>query len=123
MLRKEHSTFKNQLKDMKMRGSCTPWMNYLRPEHYNICHFPQRQFWGISGDLSPGIGFPGDMSPGKLRTEKLEWDTFPGDIPGRQRRAHIVSVKQLSATVEGFLGRHLLALFEPSDIGGVRALR
>nr|GFA02887.1 hypothetical protein [Tanacetum cinerariifolium] len=33
--------------------------------HYNICHFPRRQFLGIPGDLSPGITFPGDMSPGK----------------------------------------------------------
>ncbi|GJT66511.1 hypothetical protein Tco_1017991 [Tanacetum coccineum] len=47
------------------------------------------------------------MSPGISGTEKLEWDSFPGDIPGRHRRAHIVSVKQLSATVEArarFLG-------------------
>nr|GEY66764.1 hypothetical protein [Tanacetum cinerariifolium] len=67
----------------------------------------KRQFWGITGDLSPGIGFSGDMSPGIHRTEKLKWDPFPGDIPGRHRRAHIVSVKQLSATVEGFPGRHI----------------
>ncbi|GKG34157.1 hypothetical protein Tco_0436853, partial [Tanacetum coccineum] len=40
------------------------------------------------------------MSPGISGTEELEWDSFPGDIPGRHRRAHIVSVKQLSATVE-----------------------
>nr|GEV44668.1 putative ribonuclease H-like domain-containing protein [Tanacetum cinerariifolium] len=66
-----------------------------------------RQFRGIPGDLSPGIGFPDDMSPGIHRTEKLEWDTFPGDILGRQRRAHIVSVKQLSVTVEGFPRRHV----------------
>nr|GEX22315.1 hypothetical protein [Tanacetum cinerariifolium] len=46
------------------------------------------------------------MSPGISQTEKLEGDTFPGDLPGRQRRTHIVSVKQLSAKVEGFLGRH-----------------
>ncbi|GJU11211.1 hypothetical protein Tco_0108229 [Tanacetum coccineum] len=75
--------------------------------HYNICDIPQRQIWGIPGDLSLGIGFPGDMSPGISGTEKLEWDSFSGDIPGRHRRAHIVSVKELSATVEGFPGRHI----------------
>ncbi|GJU27135.1 retrovirus-related pol polyprotein from transposon TNT 1-94 [Tanacetum coccineum] len=44
--------------------------------HYNSFHFPQRQYWGIPGDLSLGIRFPGDMSPGISRTEKLEGDTF-----------------------------------------------
>ncbi|GKC16707.1 hypothetical protein Tco_1013489, partial [Tanacetum coccineum] len=68
--------------------------------HYNICHIPQRQIRGIPGDLSLGIRFPGDMSPGISGTEKLKWDSFPGDIPGRHRRPHIVSVKQLSATVK-----------------------
>nr|GFC75129.1 hypothetical protein [Tanacetum cinerariifolium] len=37
---------------------------------------------GIPGDLSLGITFPGDMSLGKSRTEKVEWDTFPGDNAG-----------------------------------------
>ncbi|GKA98862.1 hypothetical protein Tco_0826799 [Tanacetum coccineum] len=65
------------------------------------------QIRGFPGDLSLGIAFPGDMSPEISGTEKLEWDTFPSVIPGRQRRAHIVSVKQLSATVKAFPGRHV----------------
>ncbi|GKE36497.1 hypothetical protein Tco_1459902 [Tanacetum coccineum] len=48
-----------------------------------------------------GICFPGDLSPGIGRAEKLEGDTFPGDLPGRHRGAHTVSVKQIFATVEG----------------------
>ncbi|GJT75812.1 hypothetical protein Tco_1042537 [Tanacetum coccineum] len=75
--------------------------------HYNICHYPQRQIWGFRSDLSLGIAFPGDMSPEISGTEKLEWDSFSGDIPGRHRWAQIVSVKQLSATVDGFPGRHV----------------
>ncbi|GJS08250.1 kinase-like domain-containing protein [Tanacetum coccineum] len=51
-------------------------------DHYNICHIPQRQIRGIPGDLSLGICFPGDLSPGIGRAEKLEGDTFPGDIVG-----------------------------------------
>ncbi|GKE96479.1 hypothetical protein Tco_1581334 [Tanacetum coccineum] len=58
----------------------------------------------IPGDLSLGIGFPGDLSPGICRAEKLEGDTFPGDLPGRHRGAHTVSVKQIFATVEAFPG-------------------
>ncbi|GKE36805.1 hypothetical protein Tco_1460210 [Tanacetum coccineum] len=65
------------------------------------------QIRGFPGDLSLGIPFPGDMSPGISETEKLEWDSFPGDIPGRHSRAHIVSVKQLSDTGDGFPGRHV----------------
>nr|GEY17628.1 retrovirus-related Pol polyprotein from transposon TNT 1-94 [Tanacetum cinerariifolium] len=42
----------------------------------------ERQFRRIPGDLSPGISLSGDMSPGKHRTEKLEWDTFPGENAG-----------------------------------------
>ncbi|GJT88706.1 hypothetical protein Tco_1070423 [Tanacetum coccineum] len=75
--------------------------------HYNSCHFPQRQNRGIPGDLSLGIRFPGDLSPGIGRAEKLEGDTFPGDLPGRHRGAHTVLVKQIFATVEGFPGRHV----------------
>ncbi|GKE83651.1 CASP-like protein 1 [Tanacetum coccineum] len=37
--------------------------------HYNICYIPQRQIRGIPGDLSLGIPFPGDMSPGISGTE------------------------------------------------------
>ncbi|GJZ78465.1 homeodomain-like protein [Tanacetum coccineum] len=65
----------------------------------------------IHGERKPtGIwsnGFPGDMSPGITRAEKLEWDSFPGDLPGRQSRAHVVSVNGLSATVDAFPGRHV----------------
>ncbi|GKE58998.1 hypothetical protein Tco_1498183, partial [Tanacetum coccineum] len=75
--------------------------------HYNIYLFPQRQIRGIPGDLSLGIGFPGDLSPGICRAEKLEGDTFSGDLPGQHRGAHTVSVKQIFATVELFLGRHV----------------
>ncbi|GJT52264.1 retrotransposon-related protein [Tanacetum coccineum] len=65
------------------------------------------QIRGIPGDLSLGIGFPGDLSPGICRAEKLEGDTFPGDLPGRHRGAHTVSVKQIFATVKVFPGRHV----------------
>ncbi|GKE37335.1 hypothetical protein Tco_1460740 [Tanacetum coccineum] len=65
------------------------------------------QIQGFPGDLSLGIAFSGDMSPRISETEKLEWDSFPGDILERHRRAHIVSVKQLSATVDGFPGQHV----------------
>ncbi|GKF55846.1 hypothetical protein Tco_0166186 [Tanacetum coccineum] len=50
--------------------------------HYNICHIPQRQIRGIPGDLSLGICFPGDLSPGIRRAEKLEGDTFSATYPG-----------------------------------------
>ncbi|GKD38688.1 hypothetical protein Tco_1258895 [Tanacetum coccineum] len=40
------------------------------------------QIRGFPGDLSLGIAFPGDMSPGISGTEKLKWDSFPGDIAG-----------------------------------------
>ncbi|GKG23287.1 hypothetical protein Tco_0391323, partial [Tanacetum coccineum] len=46
------------------------------------------------------------MSPGISRWGKLEGDSFTGDILGREGGVHIVLVKQLSATVEGFPGRH-----------------
>ncbi|GKD50474.1 hypothetical protein Tco_1279450 [Tanacetum coccineum] len=62
---------------------------------------------GIPGDLSLGIGFSGDLSPGIGRVEKLEGDTFSGDLPRRHRGAHTVSVKQIFAMVEGFPGRHV----------------
>ncbi|GKD23337.1 hypothetical protein Tco_1225040 [Tanacetum coccineum] len=69
--------------------------------------FTKGQIQGFPGDLSLGIAFPGNMSPGISGMEKLEWDSFSGDIPERHRRAQIVSVKQLSATVDGFPGRHV----------------
>ncbi|GKF09321.1 hypothetical protein Tco_0043545, partial [Tanacetum coccineum] len=51
--------------------------------------------------------FPGDMSPGISCKGKLARDTIPGDIPERLGRAHVVSVKQISATVDEFPGRHV----------------
>ncbi|GKC19928.1 hypothetical protein Tco_1022078 [Tanacetum coccineum] len=78
-------------------GSFQDWM----------CIKSQGQIQGFPGDLSLGIAFSGDMSPRISETEKLEWDSFPGDILERHRRAHIVSVKQLSATVDGFPGQHV----------------
>ncbi|GKF30086.1 hypothetical protein Tco_0096428, partial [Tanacetum coccineum] len=62
---------------------------------------------GFTKGECPQCGFPGDMSPGITRAEKLEWDSFPGDLPGRQSRAHVVSVNGLSATMEAFPGRHV----------------
>ncbi|GJZ70071.1 hypothetical protein Tco_0633621, partial [Tanacetum coccineum] len=76
-------------------------------EHVRLGLCNQQQIRGIPGDLSLGIGFPGDLSPGIGRAEKLEGDTFPGDLPGRHRGAHTVSVKQIFAMVEGFPGRHV----------------
>ncbi|GJR75743.1 calreticulin [Tanacetum coccineum] len=38
---------------------------------------------------------------------KLARDTIPGDIPERLGGAHVVSVKQISATVDEFPGRHV----------------
>ncbi|GKC01910.1 hypothetical protein Tco_0993520, partial [Tanacetum coccineum] len=51
-----------------------------REHHYNIYHYLQRQIRRFSGDLALGMLFPGDMSPGISRTEKLEGDTFPSDL-------------------------------------------
>ncbi|GKD80959.1 RNA-directed DNA polymerase, eukaryota [Tanacetum coccineum] len=58
------------------------YVDFVVEIHYNICHYPQGQIRGFPGDLSLGIAFPGDMSPGISGTEKLEWDSFPGDIVG-----------------------------------------
>ncbi|GKD81319.1 hypothetical protein Tco_1348158 [Tanacetum coccineum] len=63
--------------------------------------------------LSPGTnpGFPGrlvagDSFPGRhVARDKWNGKARMGFLPGRHRRAHIVSVKQLSATVDGFPGR------------------
>ncbi|GJT99005.1 hypothetical protein Tco_1094523 [Tanacetum coccineum] len=74
------------LKDMDLTSRAVLFVTCLTDsktlEHYNIYHFPQRQIRGIPGDLSLGIGFPGDMSPGICQTEKLDGDTFPGDNAG-----------------------------------------
>ncbi|GKE46231.1 hypothetical protein Tco_1477489 [Tanacetum coccineum] len=48
-------------------------------EHHFLIH---SHSLAVQGDLSLGIAFPGDMSPGISGTEKLEWDSFPGDIVG-----------------------------------------
>nr|GFA89745.1 zinc finger MYM-type protein 1-like [Tanacetum cinerariifolium] len=43
-----------------------------------------RHFGGFPGDLSLGIGFPDDLSPGKRRWGRLVRDSFPGDNPRRK---------------------------------------
>nr|GFA78302.1 retrovirus-related Pol polyprotein from transposon TNT 1-94 [Tanacetum cinerariifolium] len=89
------------LDDMILTGNHEPSIKqFIGRLQTTVLRYPGRL---VAGDMF----FPGDMSSGIHRTEKLEWDTFSGDIPGRRRRAHIVSVKQLSATVEGFPGRHV----------------
>ncbi|GJU28903.1 hypothetical protein Tco_1172492 [Tanacetum coccineum] len=94
----------SKLRDLKRKDKDT-FSDELITLHEIVEVSEEGQIWGFPGDLSLGIAFPGDMSPGIGGTEKLEWDTFPSDILGRQRRSHIVSVKQLSATVEAFPGR------------------
>nr|GFC23235.1 hypothetical protein [Tanacetum cinerariifolium] len=39
--------------------------------HYNINGFPQRHSGAFPGDMSLGIPFPGDKSPGKRRWGRL----------------------------------------------------
>ncbi|GJZ39981.1 hypothetical protein Tco_0586544 [Tanacetum coccineum] len=56
----------------------------------------------VSGDSFLGRHIARDKWYGKARTGFLL-----GDILGRHRRAHIVSVKHLSVTVDGFPGRHV----------------
>nr|GEX90368.1 hypothetical protein [Tanacetum cinerariifolium] len=58
---------------------------------------------GNSGRLVAGDRFPG----GHVAQETSNGKARMGYLPGRQRRAYIVSVKQLSATVEGFPRRHV----------------
>ncbi|GKA39810.1 putative reverse transcriptase domain-containing protein [Tanacetum coccineum] len=53
----------------------------------------------VAGDSFPGRHVARDKWNGKSSNGIPSWATFPGD--------HIVSVKQLSATVDGFLGRHV----------------
>nr|GFA50418.1 hypothetical protein [Tanacetum cinerariifolium] len=52
--------------------------------HYNINSFPQRQSGAFPGDLSLGIPFPGDLSPGKRRWRRLVRDSFPSDNSWRK---------------------------------------
>nr|GEW69762.1 putative reverse transcriptase domain-containing protein [Tanacetum cinerariifolium] len=44
----------------------------------------ERHSRGFPGDMSLGIGFPGDKSPGKHRWGSLVRDSFPGDNPRRK---------------------------------------
>ncbi|GJS71918.1 plastid delta12-fatty acid acetylenase [Tanacetum coccineum] len=69
--------------------------------------YPRGQNSTIPGDMSMGILFPGDMSPGKTCREKLEGDSFPGNLPRRHIRAHTVSVNQNKCHVGRFLRRHV----------------
>nr|GEW47178.1 hypothetical protein [Tanacetum cinerariifolium] len=52
--------------------------------HYHINGFPQRHSGAFPDDLSLGIPFPGDLSPGKRRWGRLVRDPFPGDNPRRK---------------------------------------
>ncbi|GJY98161.1 hypothetical protein Tco_0515071, partial [Tanacetum coccineum] len=56
---------------------------------------------GYPGQLVAGDKFPGRLVARDRSSGKARRDTFPGDLPGRHRGAHIVSVKQIFATVEG----------------------
>ncbi|GKE43898.1 hypothetical protein Tco_1471182, partial [Tanacetum coccineum] len=58
---------------------------------------------GFPGRLVAGDSFPGRH----VARDKWNGKARMGFLPGRHRQAHIVSVKQLSATVDGFLGRHV----------------
>nr|GFC69060.1 hypothetical protein [Tanacetum cinerariifolium] len=65
--------------------------------------------------LSPGTNsrFPERLVVGDtflrrhVARDKWNGKARMGNLPGRHQRAHIISVKQLSATVEGFLERHV----------------
>nr|GEW33365.1 reverse transcriptase domain-containing protein [Tanacetum cinerariifolium] len=54
----------------------------------------------FSGDLSLGIHFPGDLSPRNVGRGMLAMASFPGDNPQRNRRSHIFSSPEISATFE-----------------------
>nr|GEW88831.1 hypothetical protein [Tanacetum cinerariifolium] len=58
---------------------------------------------GNPGRLVAGDRFPGRHAARETSNRKARM----GYLPGRQRQAYIVSVKQLSDTVEGFPGRHV----------------
>nr|GEX85135.1 hypothetical protein [Tanacetum cinerariifolium] len=58
----------------RRRGHVKDMVNILQHLPFSPATIP-----GNPGRLIAGITFPCDMSPEKSRTEKLEWDTFPGD--------------------------------------------
>nr|GFA76535.1 retrovirus-related Pol polyprotein from transposon TNT 1-94 [Tanacetum cinerariifolium] len=66
--------------------------------HCNINGFPQRHSGGFPGDLSLGIRFPGDLSPGKRRWERLVRDSFPGDNPRRKGSSSDTNILKLELT-------------------------
>ncbi|GKC08552.1 retrovirus-related pol polyprotein from transposon TNT 1-94 [Tanacetum coccineum] len=73
----------------------------------------QRPLQHLPYSLATNLGYPGrlvagDRFPGRhVAQDKWNGKARMGFLPGRHRRAHIVSVKQLSVTVEGFPGRHV----------------
>nr|GEX74885.1 two-pore potassium channel 5 [Tanacetum cinerariifolium] len=52
--------------------------------------FLQQQFRAFPGDLSLGITFPGDLSPGKRRWGTLVRDSFPSDNPRRKGKLRLL---------------------------------
>ncbi|GJU51764.1 hypothetical protein Tco_1221319, partial [Tanacetum coccineum] len=77
-------------------------------QHFSLSPGTNPGFPGrlVAGDRFPGRHVARDKWNGKARwgarAGRQRRATTPGDNAGRQRRANIVSVKQLSATVEGF---------------------
>nr|GEW63638.1 reverse transcriptase domain-containing protein [Tanacetum cinerariifolium] len=63
----------------------------------------KRHSGGFPGDLSLGIPFPGDLSPGKRRWGRLVRDSFLGDNPRRKGWSHVLFSQELSATVANFV--------------------
>ncbi|GKA19235.1 hypothetical protein Tco_0699150 [Tanacetum coccineum] len=58
--------------------------------------------------MFPGQLVTGDRFPGRhVARDNLSGKARMGFLPGRQSRAHVVSVNGLSATVEAFPGRHV----------------
>nr|GFB50989.1 zinc finger, CCHC-type [Tanacetum cinerariifolium] len=64
--------------------------NQIEVEH-TLQHLPfsPATIPGNPGRLVAGDHFPGRHVDREKSNGKVEWDTFPGDFPGRQRRAHI----------------------------------
>ncbi|GKC45934.1 retrovirus-related pol polyprotein from transposon TNT 1-94 [Tanacetum coccineum] len=77
-------------------------LNVLRHSLQHLLYSP------ATNPRYPGRLVAGDMFPGRHVTRD-KWNGIArmGYLPGRHRRANIVSVKQLSATVEGIPGRHV----------------